>query len=337
MFSNIMISLNHRLPSLLLFIFLFYPPAILPAGRQGTATKPVKPLLYRFHYTFQGGTTGTLLLIFRYRFFTSVNASVFFEALPAEDNSLRFRFKDIDGTGYILRTWGFSGRTLVMAAVDYDLKKGDLLLKRDMELLRQKDPQYAKLIKHRKKYLFRLTSRAADAITFTREKDGRHIEESVNMPVKKIRFEEKFGVNVKIFEMLLEMVKLSNHSLFPGFDLSQLKPGAQNRSVPLDFSKNLDRIGGMAARVIEKYIRFKQERPFSLHYNVLEGSPGTVLIKGEAAPEVTIYGNFKIKTVSRVVRIRKSDGVLLEDGVEVTIGNKKGKGGFARCKMELVQ
>jgi len=276
-------------------------------------------------------------LIFKYRFFTSVNATVLLEALPAENGGLRFYFKDIVGTPYILRTWGFGGRMLIMATTEYDLNKGDAMLKRDLELLKQKDPLYVKFIKHRKSFLFKLKSRAKTAITFTREKDGRHVDESVNMPMEKIRFEDRFGVNVKIFEMLVEMVKLSKHSLFPGKDLAALLPGDQSRSEPLDFSKNLDRIGGMATKVIEKYVRFKQERPFSSLYKVLEGSPEIVTIKANESPNVKIYGGFKLKTISRRLRIRKSDGVLLEDGMDVRIGNKKGNGGFARCILELME
>lgn len=298
-----------------------------------------KPLTYRFHYTFLGQTSGMFLFIFRYRMFFFADGSVFLEARREKDHALRFHFSDIDTTGYIQRTWGFSGKTLITAAADYDLKKADAILDKDLELLKEKDENYARVIKRRKQFSFLILSKKKDAITFKREIDGRHLEAALNMPLKRVKYDHKFGIYVKIYDMLVEMVKIHNHAFYPGKweQISQLKPGTEWQSPPLDFSRNINRIGGMATVMIEKYVTFRQRKPIILNYHVESRTAGVLTVRGKAEPLVKIFGSFKVATVNRTIKIRLADGILLEDTFDVKIRNHRGKGGFARCELKLVQ
>ena len=91
-----------------------------------------KNLKYKFEYTLQGEARGVFLFIFRYRFFFCATASVLLEANKIDENTLLFDFAGIDKPGYLLCTWGFTGRTLVTGAADYELKKAQQVLDKDL-------------------------------------------------------------------------------------------------------------------------------------------------------------------------------------------------------------
>ena len=84
-----------RMIILLFFIFLTCCPLQpLPGEVSGRSD-----LKYRFSYTFQGETSGVILLFFRYRFFFNAEASVLLKAKPVDGKTVRFDFIDIDKPG----------------------------------------------------------------------------------------------------------------------------------------------------------------------------------------------------------------------------------------------
>lgn len=296
-------------------------------------------LEYRFEYTFFGEATGVFLLFFRYRLFFYVNASVLLEAKKIDKNTFQFNFIDIDKTGYIIRTWGFSGKTLITGAADYDLEKAQKILDKGFLMFKEKAPDFARVNKRQKEFPFKILSHGKNVLIFKREINGIHKDGSMNMQVKSVRYERKYDFYFKIYPMLLEMVKIYNHSIFPGNikNISQLEPGMEWQSPALDYTENMNRVGSHAAYLVDKYVTFRQRSPFKLSYRVVSRQPGRLTIHGEAVPQVKIWDGFKVLQVNRTIEIRLPDGAALEDKCYVEIGKREGKGGFAQCSLTLVQ
>ena len=295
--------------------------------------------VYRFEHTFFGETTGVLLLIFRYRVFFYVNVSVFLEAKKIDENTTQFNFIDIDKPGFIVRTWGFSGKTLVTGAADYDLEKAQKKLAEGYLLFKEKAPDFARVTKRQKVFPFKILSRGKNVLTFKRQINGIHKDGFLDMQFKSVKYEKDYDFYFKIYPMLLEMVKIYNHSFFPGKieKISQLDPGMEWESPPLDFSGSMNNIGAQADYLVKKYVKFKQSSPFKLAYRVISKEAGALTIHGEAVPEVKIWSGYKLLQVKRTTEIRLADGSVLEDSFYVEIGKIKGKGGFAQCSLTLVQ
>jgi hypothetical protein len=333
--------MRHQIKKIAIILLCFiYWTFCLPGFLQG---KPVagkkNNLKYRFEYTFQGETTGVLLFFFRYRVFFYVNASVLLEAKKIDGNTFQFDFIDIDKTGYIIRTWGFSGKTLITGAADYDLEKARQILDKGFLIFKEKAPDFARVIKRQKVFPFKILSRGKNVMTFKREINGIHKDGSLDMQLKSVKFERKYDFYFKIYPMLLEMVKIYNHSFFPGNieKVSQLGLGMEWQSPALDFTGNMNRVGSNSASLVDKYVTFKQRRPFKMSYRVVSREPGKLTVQGEAVPQVKIWGGYKVLQVNRTIEIRLPDGAALEDNFYVEIGKKKGKGGFAQCSLTLIQ
>lgn len=296
-------------------------------------------LKYRFEYTFYGKTTGVFLLFFRYRLFFYVNASVLLEAKKIDQNTFQFNFLDIDKTGYIIRTWGFSGKTLITGAADYDLDKAQQILDKGFLVYKEKAPDFARVIKRQKEFPFKILSRGKNVLKFKRKINGIHKDGSLDMQLKSVKWEKDYDFYFKIYPMMLEMVKIYNHSFFPDNikKISQLEPDMEWQSPALDFSDNMNGVGSYSAYLVDKYVTFKQRSPFKLSYRVVSREPGKLTIHGEASPVVKIWDGYKFFQVNRTIEIRLPDGAALEDSFYVEIGKTKGKGGFVQCSLTLIQ
>jgi hypothetical protein len=319
---------------LLFFIFLTcFPLQALPGETSGGY-----PLKYRFNYTFQGETSGVLLLFFRYRFFFNAEASVLLKATPVDRKTVRFDFIDIDKPGLLIRTWGFSGKMLITAAADYNLEKAREVLEQDFAIFKKKAPAYSRFIKHQLTFPFKILTRGEKMLTFKRGPGGIHRDYSLDLKVQAMKSPQKYGFYFKIYPMLLEMVKVYNHSFLPGNDetLSGLRPGRVWKSPPLDFTQNMNRIGRQATDMVEKYVTFKQEQPFRLSYRVISAAPDRLAIRGEALPQVKIWNGYDIVQATRTIELSIPQGIVLSDRLYMEIRNKKGKGGFAQCALTLL-
>jgi hypothetical protein len=294
---------------------------------------------YRFEYEIQGEASGFILLIFRYRVFFYATASVLLTTKKIDEKTLQFHFKNIDKSGYLMCTRGFSGKTLITGAADYDLKKAQKILDKDFAIFKEKAPGFSRFTRRRKVFPFKILSQGQHVMAFKRDINGIHRDCSINMKMKSIKYEKKYAFNFKIYSMLLEMVKTYSHSFYPGNreTISEIKPGMEWHSPEIDFSDNMNRIGVRASTVVEKFITFKQRSPFKLAYRVVSGTPGILTILGEASPRVKIWDGYKIVQVTRTIKMRLPDGVVLEDKFHVDIRKDEGKCGSVQCALTLVQ
>jgi hypothetical protein len=324
---------------LLCFIYWTFYPFYLLHGKTVTGNGKENSLKYRFEYTFQGKTTGVILFFFRYRMFIYTTASVLLSAKKTDEKTLQFNFVDIDKTGYLIRTWGFSGKALFTGAADYDVKKTQKILDKDFLIFKEKATDFSRIIKRRKVFPYRILSRGKNVITFKRDNTGIHRDCSLDMQLQSIKHEKEYDFWFQIYPVLLEMLKIYNHPFFPGDwqEISQLEPDREWQSPVLDYSENLNRIGERTTEAVGKLVKFRQRKPFQLTYRVVSRTPGMLTIHGEAVPQVKIWDGYKITQVNRIIEIRLPDGVVLKDQFHVEIRKKKGRGGFGHCALTLIQ
>ncbi|NIM10590.1 MAG: hypothetical protein GTO45_01240 [Candidatus Aminicenantes bacterium] len=324
---------------LLCFIYWTFQSFPFLPSKTFTGNEKGNNLKYRFEYMFQGKATGVILFFFRYRMFICTTASILLSAEKTDEKTLQFNFVDIDKTGYLLRTWGFSGKTLFTGAADYDLKKTQEILDKGFFIFKEKAPDFSRTLKRRKVFPYRILSRGKNVITFKRDNTGIHRDCSLDMQVQSAKHKKKYDFWFQIYPVLLEMLKIYNHPFFSGDwqEISQLELDREWHSPVLDYSETLNRIGKRTTEVVGNLVKFKQRSPFRLTYRVVSRTPGTLTIHGEAGPQVKVWDGYKITQVTRTIEIRLPDGVVLKDQFHVEIRTKKGRGGFAHCALTLIQ
>jgi len=280
---------------------------------------------YNFTYTFQGHTRGKFFLFIPYRVFYKSSASIDFSTQKGEGGNLDFFFKKTVGSGYMMRTSGFPGKAFVVLTADYDLARGLAFGKKKMKQVSSIAPFYNRYIKKRRIFLFKISSRSPDSIRFTRTPDGIHTGCRENFDVHFQYAPEHLNICFNIYKIMTELLKNYNHPYLPPQG-APVKEETTWQSRGLDFSETLNRVGGLAAKIVKKHVSFKQEYPFHVHYRVLEDNAHNITIQGDAAPQVKIWEQFRITGYTRRVKTRKQDGIIIEDKIHIKIRNRKGQG-----------
>jgi hypothetical protein len=308
----------------IVLVLILLSPALLKAS-----------LEYNFSYHFRGATHGRILLIIPFRVYYESFATVDFIAMKNPDGFVNFAFDGIPESGFMMRTSGFSGKTLVALAADYDLKKG---LNRALKCLNEfDDPYYSRFIKRRKPFLFKIYSVAPETMGFRRSPDGIHSHATSNISVRFQYYPEVLNIDFNIYKILLEMIQSYNHSFLPGENLESLlkRPQQEWDSPEMNYSGNINRTVVLAARIMKRIQPFRQRELFRIHYRVSELTPSRIEITGLAVPDVYIWGKYLITRVFRKVVIRITDRVLLEDTHVLHIQNSRGNGLQARMTLKL--
>lgn len=290
---------------------------------------------YNFSYQFRGSTHGKILLIIPFRVYYESFASVNFSSEKNANGGFDFYFSDISESGYMMRTSGFLGKTLVVLTADYDLKKG---LKFAFHKLKHfYEPYYSKFIKRKKPFLFRIYSTKKNSMGFRRNSRGIHSHFFIDFNVRFQHHPEILNIDFNIYKILLEMLKVYNHSFLPGKKIETLikRPRQEWKSSLLNYSSNINRVVVLAARIMKKLKPLKQTAPFRIHYRVSNLTPSIIEVTGISKPGVPIWGRHLIKEVTRKIRIRLKDRILLEDTFTLTIENPQGNGLQARTSLQL--
>lgn len=290
---------------------------------------------YNFSYQSRGSTHGKILLIIPFRVYYESFASVNFSSEKSNDGCFNFYFSDISESGYMMRTSGFLGKILVALTADYDLKKGLKFALRKLKHFHE--PYYSKFIKRKKPFLLRIYSTKKNSMGFRRNIGGIHSHFLFDFKVRFQYHPEILNIDFNIYEILLEMLKVYNHSFLPGNKIETLieQPQQEWKSPPLNYSSYINRVVVLAARIMKKLKPFKQTAPFRIHYRVSNLTPSMIEVTGMSKPGVPIWGTYLIKEVIRKVRIRLKDRILLEDTFTLTIENPRGNGLQARTSLQL--
>ncbi len=311
-----------------LFFFLGWAAALLlPAS-----------LHYNFTYVLNGNGQSRTLLFIPFRVYYEASASIDFSATPQPDGTWQFVYSGIPRSAYVLRTLGFSARSLALLTADIDADWQTQFADTKLAEWRLEAPEYAQRIRRVARLPHLLIAREGEALRFTRDPSGIQRQVTVNLQTPYRWPRSPHGLYFNVFSMAGEGLKLFNHAVLP---LPAWPPDAswpeQWSSAELDFTPVLDSLAHQIEKIVAKLVKVQQKGRVSLTYRLTANNGEEVELCGEARPDVPIWKGVLLREVFRRVRLRWADGVLLADQMWLGIRNRWGKGGFVRVDLHLVE
>jgi hypothetical protein len=293
---------------------------------------------YSLEYQISGSAVSRLLFIFPLRVYYDTSASIHFKAAPRADGGTRFVFEELSRSAYLVRTLGFSGKTLAVLTADTDSARAESFRESLLARWRMEVPEFAQRAKSVKKFPHGLLMNGKEGLAFTRNGQGGYGDFVKNLQTRYVHYPSQTGIYFNIFLMLEDFLDIMDHPFLPqGLDLARVRefPVSWNGD-RLDLSRALNRLGTRLEKVVSSLVTIEQQYPFRMAFRVAETGPEEVEICGEAFPDVPIWKSFMIREVIRRVRVRLADGALLQDEIWIGIRNSKGQGGFGRLQLKRI-
>jgi hypothetical protein len=311
--------------------------------RGGALKVPVEgagDMTYRLEYGIRGGAISRLLLFFPIRVFYEASAAVDLAAHRQPDGSICFTYAHVPRTAYILRTLGFSGKTLGLLTVGGDEENMEPFAEDLLSRWSAREPEFAARAKTVKKFPHRLEVTGPQPFVFLRDRFGFYREATVGLEPRYRYAPAKIGIYFNVFPMLAELLELLNHRFLPPTvgPVSGPLPylPAEWTGDELDFSAELNRAAGLLEKVVKSLITVKQKFPFRLRFRVVSRSTDEMEICGECFPDVPLWKGFMIREVIRRLRLRPADGALLADEIWMGLRNSKGHGGYGCLRLRRI-
>jgi hypothetical protein len=294
-------------------------------------------LRYSLDYQICGSTVSRLLFFFPLRVYYDTSASINFAAFPQPDGKTRFVFEGIPRSAYLLRTLGFSGRTLALLTAGMDEAKARSFSGNIISLWQKEAPEYAARIKNSKEFPHLLVMSDKEGLSFSRDDAGIYRDFVLNLKTVYCYNPDWNGIYFNIFPMLGELLNLLNHPFTPGLGISQINQFPPEWSGDrLDFSIDFNRLLALTDKTAKSLVTVKQQFPFYLKFHISENGPDEVEICGEAFPDVPVWKSFMIREFFRRVRVRRADGALVLEEIWIGIRNNRSQGGFGRLRLQLI-
>ncbi|MBN2346669.1 MAG: hypothetical protein JXO51_09800 [Candidatus Aminicenantes bacterium] len=295
---------------------------------------------YRLEYQIQGSVISRLLLVFPIRVYYEAAAAVELTSCPQPEGSVAYAYAGLAGPAAVLRTLGFSGRTLaLLSAVGGEGLRNDADDDR-LSRWRREAPEFASKVRRIKKFPYRLVEAGPQVLAFERDASGIYRNFTIG-PEPRYRYHPaRTGIYFNVFSMLAEMLNLLNRLSLPGEvvrNWDSLAPPSGRESDGIDLSPELNRLGGLLEKAVGSLVTVEQEFPFRLRLHVAARGGEEIEICGECFPDMALWKGFMIREVIRRLRLRAADGVLLADELWVGIRNSKGHGGFGRLRLERIE
>ncbi len=317
--------------------------SLLPAVKvpaEGTLKIPAEGATdptYRLEYRICGSAVSRLLLFIPLRVYYDASAAIDLTARFRPDGSIAFSYAGIPRSAYVLRTLGFSGKTLALLSADRDEEEGRIFADTLLQQWRWQAPEFAGRVKTIKKFPHRLTTTGPQAFAFERDGHGVYKNFSVGLEPRYRYHPAKTGIYFLVFPTLAELLKLLNQRFSPEPSASPFGPFPLEWTVDgLDFSADLNRVAVLLEKVVKSLVTVRQKSTLSMSFRVSASTADELEICGESFPDVPLWKDFKIKEVFRRLRLRPADRALLADEFWLGIRNSKGQGGFGRLQLKMI-
>ncbi len=308
-------------------IFFMLAASLLPAGNP----------TYRLEYQICGSVVSRLLLFIPLHVYYEASAAIDLTALPQPNGATCFIYKGIPRPAYILRTLGFSGKSLALLTASEE-GDGNNFVDKILMQWRNQAPEFATRVKAVKKFPHRLIITGPEAFAFERDNHGYYKNFTVGLEPRYRYHPAKISIYFKAFPTLAELLKLLNHRFTPGQAGARFGPfPAEWTGDGLDFSADLNRVAALLEKTVKSMVTVQQKSPLRLHFRVGASTSKEMEICGESFPDVPLWKGFMIKEVFRRVRLRPADRALLADELWLGIRNSKGQGGFGRLQLKMIE
>lgn len=291
---------------------------------------------YSFAFVLNGNASGRVLIFFPFRVYYEAAAGVILRAETDEKGNTIFTSEGIDRTGYVLRTLGFSGKSLAVITADNDYEAGAAFAARRYAEWRAAVPEYAKHIKSWHNYPHRLVNPPPSLIRFERRDNGVHHHCTGELAVQYRYQPAQLGMFFFIYPMLTEMARFFDFPFLPHGVTDPAALPTEWNSEWIDLSRRLNTIGAITEKIVKKAVEFEQKEPFQVKFRVSAADAEQIEITGEAYPNVAVWKELTVRKFTRQVRLRRADGVLLSDDLFLEMRNPKGQGGYGRILLKLI-
>ncbi len=299
---------------------------------------PNQDLTYRLEYQICGSAVSRLLLIIPIRVYYDASAAIDLKVRPGPDGSAVFTYAGIPRSAYILRTLGFSGKTLALLSADQDEAAGKIFIDQLFLEWQKQTPEFSERVKTIKKFPHQLTTTGPEAFAFERDSQGYYDNFTVGLEPRYKYHPAQIGIYFKVFPTLAELLKLLNHRFTPGPANARFGPfPAEWTGDGLDFSDNLNRVAVLLEKIVKAKVTVQQKSPLRLHYRIGANNSKELEICGESYPDVPLWKGFMIREIFRRVRLRQVDRALLADELWMGVRNSKGQGGFCRLQLKMIE
>lgn len=293
---------------------------------------------YRLNLTFSGQARGTILVFFRFRFCYEAFAALELSAVPSERGGLEFRLEKLLSPAYVLRTLGFSGKGLALAAAFDDPEILESFGRERIERWKKEKPEFSRFLRRTVQLPHAVENVQPSSLGFRRSTDGRISEAASRLQLRRVHHSREPGIYFHIYDLLSETLGLCNHGVWPD---SRLEPPSELPrswiSAPVDLSAPLNRAGGQTEKIVSSAVEFQQEAPFVMAYRIVFEDDAQLEILGENRRAPKIWKRFRIDGFRRRIRVRKIDLLPLRDELELEIQNgRESQGGRAHLLLERV-
>jgi len=287
------------------------------------------PDLYELSYEVTGNAKGTILLIFPYRVYYTSYASLILSTRRSGNGDLLYTLERVGNTGYMMRTLGFSGRSLGIITAGRNKSRGKIRCGELKKEFSENSAEYYKYIRKTYWNHFRF-NRVKGKLQFRRDPSGIQKKLKSHLRLTRTPGEKPLKISFNIYRILGEVIKSADYPTLPsGQGIHDLITGGrmQWKSGNIDYSEFLARSALYAAGIFRKIRRLKQEKPFRAGFSSHLSGNNILIIRGQAEPEVSIFGSFRIKKFIREIRFSTVDHKLISDRLIIEVRNKSGKGG----------
>ena len=300
----------------------------------------VTPLRYNYTYKMTNNIRENILLFFKVRIYYVISASVKFTTQPTDNGNLHFKFEDINGTGYKIRTFR-NGKHFILITADYDAEKNNRFIEAKIQHYRKNIPAWSKYMQKIKRHPLLITTRGEDVIQFTRNPNGTHHDLINRMKLTRLNPEQFFDNIINIYETMMKTLEFYDHTAFPRSNHKNLSTHKDRTwlSPSLNYTDRIATIIRLLFRKkdLKPWGKFNQQEDFRLTYKITGPNDRYTEITGEAFPGEKVWRFIRMNRVVRKIKLRRSDNVLLEDSFSIDLRDKKGMGQHIETKLKLIE
>lgn len=293
---------------------------------------------YNFSYFIQGNAKGKVFLIIPFRIFYQLSSTMDFISKKSGDK-IEFQSIDSSGSGYMLRTLGFSGRSLALLIAGLDIKKMSNFARKMMSNFKYIAPGFSKHIISKYINYFLVKPSSSHSISFKRSTNGIHHEILNSLKMKRVKNSSKvLNISFNVFKILAEVLNVFNHSFLPKHaDIGDLikNKNKEWKSPKINFTSSLKHSSEKAAKIFTKIKGLVQKKPFRISYKISDYNEKFITIKGTAFPKIPIWHELLIKNFERVIKLEKNNSTLISDRIKVVVSDNYGRGGYFISYLKL--
>ncbi len=280
--------------------------------------------IYRLRMNFYARSWGTLILIIPYRAYAEVGADLYLNEIK-KDGKFYYSFSDIASPVYYVQTIDFIPKEIHARVGAKSIEESVRFGNKKLNQICTTDPIFCENIpKSKKKALpFLFKNFDKNNFEFTRLKNGKIPKESIK---NRIELYYAWPANSKFGIPSYNMLKASLCFFNIRFKEYEDSGKSNYRVMNINLNECLNRVLYYTVPAVKRFVHLKQKRLFHMYFK-RERQNGNVFFKGEAYPNVKVWGNYKIRYFKREIILKAGSEKFLSDKIELKVTDDKGKGG----------